>query len=152
MTTEDIMTMAEVSEMEGSIRSDEREIIENVIEFGTTAVREIMTSRVNIVAVSTEDTLDSVLSLIRGKGFSRMPLFENDQDNILGVVYSKDVLPILTPISNVRPSTGEPSLASRCSCRPLKSWMICSEYFSRKNTYCHCGRRVWRHRRTDHTG
>jgi len=95
MTSEDIMTMAEVSEMEGSIKSDEREIIENVIEFGTTSVREIMTSRVNIVAVSTENSLNEVLALIREKGLSRMPLYENDLDNILGIIYSKDVLPYI---------------------------------------------------------
>lgn len=95
MTSEDIMTMAEVSEMEGSLKSDEREIIENVIEFGTTAVREIMTSRVNIVAVSTENSLNEVLALIREKGLSRMPLYENDLDNILGIIYSKDVLPYI---------------------------------------------------------
>jgi len=95
MTSEDIMTMAEVGEMEGSIRSDEREIIENVIEFGTTSVREIMTSRVNIVAVSTENTLDEVLRQIREKGLSRMPLYENDLDTILGIIYSKDVLPYI---------------------------------------------------------
>lgn len=95
MTSEDIMTMAEVSEMEGSIKSDEREIIENVIEFGTTSVREIMTSRVNVVAVSTENSLNEVLALIREKGLSRMPLYENDLDNILGIIYSKDVLPYI---------------------------------------------------------
>ena len=66
-----------------------------MIEFGTTSVREIMTSRVNIVAVSTEETLENVLELIRGKGFSRMPLYENDLDNILGIIYSKDVLPYI---------------------------------------------------------
>ena len=95
MTSEDIKTMAEVGEKEGSIKSDEREIIENVIEFGTTTVREIMTSRVNVVAVSTENSLDEVLELIRDKGLSRMPLYENDLDNILGVIYSKDVLPYI---------------------------------------------------------
>jgi len=95
MTSEDIMTMAEVSEKEGSIRSDEREIIENVIEFGSTTVREIMTSRVNIVAISIGNTLDEVLSLIREKGLSRMPIYENDLDNILGVIHSKDVLPYI---------------------------------------------------------
>lgn len=95
MTSEDIMTMAEVSEQEGSIRSDEREIIENVIEFGSTTVREIMTSRVNIVAISTSDSLDEVLTLIREKGLSRMPIYENDLDNILGVIHSKDVLPYI---------------------------------------------------------
>lgn len=95
MTSEDIMTMAEVSEQEGSIRSDEREIIENVIEFGTTTVREIMTSRTNIVAISTDQTLDEVITNIREKGLSRMPLYEGDLDTILGVIHSKDVLPYI---------------------------------------------------------
>ena len=95
MTSEDIMTMAEVSEQEGSIKSDEREIIENVIEFGSTTVREIMTSRVNIVAIAIESSLNEVLQLIREKGLSRMPIYENDLDNILGVIHSKDVLPYI---------------------------------------------------------
>lgn len=95
MTSEDIKTMAEVSEQEGSIRSDEREIIENVIEFGTTTVREIMTSRTDIVAISSSQTLEEVLTIIRGKGLSRMPLYENDLDTILGVIHSKDVLPYI---------------------------------------------------------
>ncbi|HET6527202.1 MAG TPA: hemolysin family protein [Balneolaceae bacterium] len=95
MTTEDIMTMAEVSEQEGSIKSDEREIIENVIEFGSTTVREIMTSRLNIVAVSTTNSLDEALTVIREKGLSRMPLYDNDLDTILGIIHSKDVLPYI---------------------------------------------------------
>lgn len=95
MTTEDIKTMAEVSEQEGSIHGDEREIIENVIEFGNIAVREIMTSRVNIVAVSVDATLPEVIALIKEKGLSRMPLYENDLDTIIGVIYAKDVLPYI---------------------------------------------------------
>lgn len=95
MTSEDIMTMAEVSEQEGSIRSDEREIIENVIEFGTTTAREIMISRTDIVAISTDHTLGDVLTTIREKGLSRMPLYEGDLDTILGVIHSKDVLPYI---------------------------------------------------------
>lgn len=95
MTSEDIKTMAEVSEREGSILSEEREIIENVIEFGSTSVREIMTSRVNIVAVSMDNSLYEVLNLIREKGLSRMPLYENDLDTIIGIIYSKDVLPYI---------------------------------------------------------
>lgn len=95
MTTEDLRAMAEVGEQSGSIHGDEREIIENVIEFGHTEVREIMTSRVNIVAVSVDHTLRDVMDLIREKGFSRMPLYENDLDSILGVIYAKDVLPYI---------------------------------------------------------
>ncbi|MEX2600123.1 MAG: CNNM domain-containing protein [Balneolaceae bacterium] len=95
MTTDDLRTMAEVSEISGSIKGDEREIIENVIEFGHTLVREIMTSRVNIVAVSIDHSLRDVISLIQDKGLSRMPLYENDLDTILGVIYAKDVLPYI---------------------------------------------------------
>jgi len=95
MTTEDIKTMAEVSEKEGSIHGDEREIIENVIEFGNISVREIMTSRVNIVAVSVDSSLPDVIKLIKEKGLSRMPLYENDLDTIIGVIYAKDVLPYI---------------------------------------------------------
>ena len=95
MTQEDIKTMAEVSEQEGSIKEDEREIIENVIEFGSITVREIMTSRVNIVSVSMEDSLADVLNVIQEKALSRMPLYENDLDNIIGVIYAKDILPFL---------------------------------------------------------
>ena len=67
MTTEDIKTMAEVSEQEGSIHGDEREIIENVIEFGNIAVRKIKTSRVNIIAVSVDATLPEVIALIKAE-------------------------------------------------------------------------------------
>lgn len=95
MTTNDLKAMAEASEREGSLKEDEREIIENVIEFRTITAREIMTSRVNIVAVSIDQTLDEVLELIRTKGLSRMPLYENDLDTIIGVLYAKDVLPFL---------------------------------------------------------
>ncbi len=95
MTAEDLRIVAKMSEKEGSIRVDEREIIENVIEFGNISVREIMTSRVNIVAVSVDDTLDEVISLIQEKRLSRMPLYENDLDNIVGVIFAKDVLPYI---------------------------------------------------------
>lgn len=95
MTAQDLKTMAKMGEKEGSIKVDEREIIENVIDFGNTTVREIMTSRVNIVAVSIEYSLPEVIELIQDKGLSRMPLYETDLDNILGVIYSKDVLPYI---------------------------------------------------------
>ncbi len=95
ISSDDLKTIAEVGEMHGSIHGDEREIIENVIEFGNTYVREIMTSRVNISAISTKDTLQQVLDLIRSKGISRLPVYENDLDNIIGIIHSKDLLPYI---------------------------------------------------------
>lgn len=95
ISSHDIRHIAEVGEMQGSIRGDEREIIENVIEFGNRSVVEIMTSRVNIVAVSTGNSLGEVIELIKQKSLSRLPLYENDLDNIVGIIYAKDLLPYL---------------------------------------------------------
>jgi putative hemolysin len=96
ISSHDIKTIAEMGEKQGTLRGDEREIIENVIEFGNTTVKEIMTSRVNIVAVSAEDTMQDVLALIREKSISRMPLYEGNLDNIVGIIHSKDLLPYIT--------------------------------------------------------
>jgi putative hemolysin len=96
ISSNDIKTIAEMGERHGTLRGDEREIIENVIEFGNTTVKEIMTSRVNIEAVSTEATMDDVLSLIRDKSLSRMPLYDGNLDNIIGIIHSKDLLPYIT--------------------------------------------------------
>lgn len=95
ISSEDIKTIAEVGELQGTLKGQEREIIENVIEFGNTTVKEIMTSRVNIVAISTDDTLEETLALIREKSISRYPLYENDLDNIVGIIHSKDLLPYM---------------------------------------------------------
>lgn len=95
ISSDDLKTIAEVGELHGSIHGDEREIIENVIEFGNTYVREIMTSRVNLTAINTGNTLQQVLDLIREKGVSRLPLYENDLDNIIGIIHSKDLLPYI---------------------------------------------------------
>lgn len=97
ISSDDIKTIAEVGELQGTLRGEEREIIENVIEFGTTTVKEIMTSRVNMVAISTTYTLEDVIALIHESSISRFPLYENDLDNIVGIIHSKDLLPYLTP-------------------------------------------------------
>ena len=119
MTSEDIITMAEVSEQEGSIHEGEREIIENVIEFGNTTVKEIMTSRVNMDAVSCAHTLPQVIEMIREKGYSRMPLYENDMDTIVGIIYAKDVLKYLDEEMN-NSSFDWPSIAKKTLYVPSK--------------------------------
>lgn len=92
---DDILTIAEVGEERGSLKEDEREIFENVVEFGQTSVKEIMTSRVDIVAVSIDDELGEVIETVLTKKLSRMPLYGEDLDDILGVINAKDLLPYL---------------------------------------------------------
>ena len=100
ISSEDLKTIAEVGELQGTLKGEEREIIENVIEFGNTTVKEIMTSRVNMVAISTDESLDEVLKLIREKSISRFPLYENDLDTIMGIIHAKDILPFIHTKNN----------------------------------------------------
>ncbi len=95
ISPEDLKTIAEVGQTQGSLKDDEREIIENMVEFGNTTVIEIMTSRVDIVAISTEDTLGEALTVIRKESVSRLPLFEKDLDRIIGIIHTKDLLTLL---------------------------------------------------------
>lgn len=97
ISSEDIKAIAEVGERQGTLKGEEREIIENVIEFSNTQVKEIMTSRVNMVAISNDATLDDVLALIREKSISRFPLYDGDLDTITGIIHAKDILPFLLP-------------------------------------------------------
>jgi gliding motility-associated protein GldE len=96
----DIRTMAKMGSEQGSINDDEQELIENVIEFGNTTVKEIMTSRMNIKAVGSNESLSNVIVMIQDAGFSRMPLYQDDIDHIIGIVFAKDILPYLFTDTN----------------------------------------------------
>lgn len=74
---------------------DERELLAAILEFGETTVREIMVSRLDIVAIPETATFGEVLECIRTSGHSRLPLYAEHLDNIQGIVYAKDLLPYL---------------------------------------------------------
>jgi len=95
LSSEDLKTMAEVGEAHGSLEEDERALIHSILEFGETTVREVMVSRVDMIALPETATLDEALALIRESGHSRFPLYRDHLDHILGVVYAKDLLPFL---------------------------------------------------------
>ena len=95
LSSEDIKSMADVGEAEGSIEEQERALIHSIVEFGETTVREVMVSRVDVQALSSSAELGEALALIRESGHSRFPLYDDHLDNVLGVVYAKDLLPSL---------------------------------------------------------
>ena len=95
LSSEDVRTMADVGEAHGSLEEEERALIHSILEFGETAVREVMISRVDVIALPDTATLGEALQLIRDSGHSRLPLFREHLDNILGVIYAKDLLPYL---------------------------------------------------------
>ena len=95
LSSDDIKSMADVGEAQGSIGEEERALIHSIVEFGETTVREVMVSRVDVQALSAAADLDEALALIRESGHSRFPLYDEHLDNVLGVVYAKDLLPSL---------------------------------------------------------
>ena len=80
------------SEGEESIEEEERELIHSIFEFGDTLVREVMVPRTDMVTMPVEATLADALDKITEAGFSRIPIYEGDHDNIIGVLYAKDLL------------------------------------------------------------
>ncbi len=96
ISADELKAMAEVGEQHGTIHEDERALIHSIIEFGETTVREIMVSRMDIQALPVSCTLGEALEQIRESGNSRLPLYVDHLDNILGVVHAKDLLPYLS--------------------------------------------------------
>jgi len=76
----------------GVFESSEEDLIHSVFRFTDTVVKEVMVPRTEIVAVETGSSLDSILRIMNEKGFSRLPVFSDTIDNIIGVVYLKDIL------------------------------------------------------------
>jgi CBS domain containing-hemolysin-like protein len=91
----DIRSMAEVGHEEGSIEEDEKELIHSIFEFGDTIVREVMVPRPDIVSIEDDRTLRDVQALVLEHGYSRIPVFHEDLDDVVGIVFAKDVLKAL---------------------------------------------------------
>jgi CBS domain containing-hemolysin-like protein len=87
--------MAEVGHEEGSIEEDEKELIHSIFEFGDTIVREVMVPRPDIVSIEDDRTLRDVQALVLEHGYSRIPVFHEDLDDVVGIVFAKDVLKAL---------------------------------------------------------
>jgi CBS domain containing-hemolysin-like protein len=92
VTEEDLRAMAEVASEEESIEEVEKELIHSIFEFGDTLVREVMVPRPDMVAAPLESGLRTVLDLMLKHGYSRIPVYRENIDDIMGVVYAKDVL------------------------------------------------------------
>jgi putative hemolysin len=91
ITDEEFRAMVQVGEGEGVIDSDERELIQNVIEFGETTVGEIMTPKIDMFTVGIEDSLDDILPRIIENFYSRVPVYGEEEEGILGILFTKDL-------------------------------------------------------------
>ena len=91
-TEEEIKTLVESAQESGEMLVDEKEMLHSVFEFTDTVAREVMTPRVDVDAVSIHTTPEEAVRLIRESGHSRIPIFEETDDQILGIIHAKDLL------------------------------------------------------------
>lgn len=90
ITEEELKTMVDVSEEEGVLENVEKEMIFNIFDFVDLQVKDVMVQRVDIVAVDEEATYDEVMDIIKSEQFSRIPVYSETIDNVIGVINVKD--------------------------------------------------------------
>lgn len=90
VTEEEILALAEEAAEAAVIEESERDLIESIIDFGDTVVREIMVPRPDMVAIESESTVADVADLSITSGLSRIPVYRDSVDDVLGIVYARD--------------------------------------------------------------
>ncbi len=93
-TEEGIEALVEAAEEEGIIEPEQADLIEQVVEFSDKRVREVMTARPDIVAIQASATLEDLHAKLIESGFTKLPVYEHSVDDIVGVVYSQDLLQV----------------------------------------------------------
>ncbi|MBN2045941.1 MAG: HlyC/CorC family transporter [Anaerolineales bacterium] len=94
ITEEELIHLVEASHEAGEIEKDESEMIHSVFEFGDTLAKEIMVPRVDMLALEVDTPLEEAADQLLESGFSRVPVYENQIDNIIGLLYTKDMLQV----------------------------------------------------------
>ncbi len=92
----DIKDLADLSIETGTIEEGEHELIHGIVSFKTVTAREVMTPRVDIIAVSLNTDFDEMMKIINDSGHSRIPLYQDSLDKVVGIIYAKDLLPFLS--------------------------------------------------------
>ncbi len=92
ITEEELKTMVSVSHEEGVLEGEEKQMIYNVFEFGDSQAKDVMTPRTDMIVASITSTYQELINIFREEQFSRLPIFEETVDNIIGVLYIKDLI------------------------------------------------------------
>lgn len=92
MTEEELRTIVDVSHEDGVIESDEKEMIYNVFDFEDVKARDIMVPRVHVTFADVDSTYEELLEIYQEEKYTRLPVYEENQDNIVGIINMKDLL------------------------------------------------------------
>jgi len=95
VTEEEIKGWIDVGEEEGTIEEEERDMLYSVLRFGDTTVREVMTPRVDVVMIEDTSSLENTLSIFDETGFSRIPIYHERIDNVIGLLNVKDLFAVV---------------------------------------------------------
>lgn len=95
VTEEELKMLVEAGEEEGVLEEEEKEMIHSIFEFTDTVVRQVMVPRIDMKSIDVSARLSELLEVIMRYGHSRIPVYEDNVDNIVGVVHAKDLLPVL---------------------------------------------------------
>ena len=90
VTEDEVMTLVEEAQEDGTLREEETELIRSVIEFDDLEVGDILVPRVNIVAVDVESSMDEIRKIFEREGYSRIPVYRDTIDTIIGTIHEKD--------------------------------------------------------------
>jgi putative hemolysin len=94
ISEEELIHLVDASQLAGEIEKDESEMIHSVFEFGDTMAREIMVPRVDMLALEVSTPLTEAADTLLKSGYSRVPVYEDQIDNIIGLIYTKDMLKV----------------------------------------------------------
>ena len=90
ITEEELLTMVSEAENEGGLDQHESELIKSAIEFGELVAKDILVPRVDIIAIPYNESMDKIASVFAESGYSRLPVYDTDIDNIVGILHEKD--------------------------------------------------------------
>ena len=95
LTAEELMIIVERGGEQGVIEAEEQQMIGAVLELGEQRVHEVMVPRIDIAALPDDVTLEQLIDTIVAEGHSRIPVYQESIDNVIGILYAKDMLPVL---------------------------------------------------------
>jgi len=92
MSEEEVETILDIGEEEGAIEKDEKEMMKGVLRLDEIVVKHVMTPKEGMVCLEVNQSVDSAIELIKASGYTRIPVFKATKDNVVGILYAKDLL------------------------------------------------------------
>ncbi len=141
VTEDELRTMVDASQKEGLLEQDERRMINSIFDLGDTVAREIMVPRIDLLALDIQCPFGESIDTLLASGYSRVPVYEGAIDNILGLLYAKDLLkawragnmdedirPLLRPAYFIPESKKVDELLSEMQTRRIHLAIVVDEY------------------------